>query len=137
VIRLRKSKQGDEDEVKACYEKSISIHQPWTYPPKNYKDYLAEEGRYFLCLDPTGEIVGTLSISGIVRGYFQSGYLGYEVFSPHDRKGYMFAGIKLLINEAFTTLNLHRLEASSLKIKALLGWCPLQVLQGKGFPKAT
>jgi ribosomal-protein-alanine N-acetyltransferase len=66
----------------------------------------------FLCLKSTQEIVGTFNISNIVRGYFQSAYLGYEVFSPHQRKGYMSQGLKLLLHYAFTELNLHRLEAN-------------------------
>ncbi len=103
---------GDKIKIMECYERSASIHQPWAYPPENYDNYLSQIGRYFLCLKLTGEIVGTFNISGIVRGYFQSGYLGYEVFSPHGRKGHMAEGMQLLLNEAFKNLNLHRLEAN-------------------------
>jgi ribosomal-protein-alanine N-acetyltransferase len=65
-----------------------------------------------LCLSSTGEIVGTFSISNIVRGYFHSAYLGYEAFVPHQGKGHMRAGMELLLDHAFSELNLHRLEAN-------------------------
>jgi ribosomal-protein-alanine N-acetyltransferase len=42
----------------------------------------------------------------------KSAYLGYEVFSPYEGKGYMTEGIQLLLHEVFTTLKLHRLEAN-------------------------
>lgn len=112
MLFLRKPKHEDLDEIKASYERSISIHSPWVYPPKDYNAYLAEENRYFLCLENTHEIVGTFNISEVVRGYFQSAYLGYAAFSPHHRKGYMTKGMKLLVTEAFVTLNLHRLEVN-------------------------
>jgi len=73
---------------------------------------LSQPERRFLCLESTGEIVGTFNISNIVRGYFHSAYLGYEVFVPHQRKGYMRTGLDLLLQYAFFELNLHRLEAN-------------------------
>ena len=112
MVVLRKPRIEDKAEVESCYSKSVSIHGPWVYPPNSYDSYLADEGRYFLCLKETGSIVGTFNISGIVRGYFQSGYLGYEVFYPYNGKGYMAEGISLLLKEAFSVLNLHRLEAN-------------------------
>ena len=112
MLLLRKPTLEDEIEIKECYRTSKSIHLPWAYPPKNYDDYLSQDGRYFLYLESSGMIVGTLNISGVVRGYFQSAYLSYEVFAPHQRKGYMSVGLRLLIAEAFSNLNLHRLEAN-------------------------
>lgn len=112
MLLLRKPKSEDEGEIKESYRVSESIHRPWVYPLKNYADYLSQDGRYFLCLESSGTIVGTFHISGIVRGYFQSAYLSYEVFAPHQRKGYMSVGLRLLIAEAFSILKLHRLEAN-------------------------
>lgn len=112
MLYLRKPILEDLDEIKSLYERSSSLHNPWTPPPKDYNTYLSQEGRYFLCLEETGDIVGTFNISGIVRGYFQSAYLGYEVFSPYNGKGFMHIGLELIIIEAFGSLNLHRLEAN-------------------------
>lgn len=112
MLTLRKPNFDDLAKIKELYEKSISIHNPWVYAPENYQTYLEQENRYFVCLSETDDIVGTFNISGIVRGYFQSAYLGYEVFCPYQGKGYMSEGIKLLLKEAFESLNLHRLEAN-------------------------
>jgi [ribosomal protein S5]-alanine N-acetyltransferase len=109
---LRKPKLDDLAEVKELYEQSISLHNPWGYAPKDYEAYLKQENRYFLCSSENGKIIGTFNISGIVRGYFQSAYLGYEVFYPYQGKGNMSKGIALLLKEAFEELNLHRLEAN-------------------------
>lgn len=111
-LSLRKPTPGDKAEIERNYRNSTSLHKPWTFPPKSYENYLTEEGRYFLCLKATGAIVGTFNISGIVRGLFQSAYLGYEVFSPYDGKGYMTTGLRLIVETAFSELNLHRLEAN-------------------------
>jgi len=112
MVVLRKAKISDLAEVKELYEQSVSLHNPWVYAPKDYEAYLQQEHRYFICLSENGKIVGTFNISGIVRGYFQSAYLGYEVFNPYQGKGYMSKGILLLLKEAFEELNLHRLEAN-------------------------
>jgi [ribosomal protein S5]-alanine N-acetyltransferase len=112
MLILRKPKLDDLAEVKALYEQSVTVHHPWVFAPADYKVYLNQESRYFLCSSESGKIVGTFNISGIVRGYFQSAYLGYEVFSPYQKKGLMSKGIVLLLREAFEVLNLHRLEAN-------------------------
>tara|TARA_R110002167_G_scaffold188684_1_gene390719 strand:- start:221 stop:721 length:501 start_codon:yes stop_codon:yes gene_type:complete len=112
VVLLRKPKAEDIIEIKYLYESSITFHQPWTCAPINYENYIQQDGRYFACASDTGKIVGAFHISGILRGYFQSAFLGYEVFHPYQGKGYMSKGLKLIITEAFDNLNLHRLEAN-------------------------
>ncbi len=112
MVFLREQKVSDFEEIKELYEKSKSLHNPWSYAPVDYEAYLKQENRYFLCSSENGNIIGTFNISGIVRGYFQSAYLGYEVFKPYEGKGYMSKGILLLLQEAFENLHLHRLEAN-------------------------
>lgn len=112
MVTLRKAKPDDINKVKKLYAQSISLHNPWVFAPQDYDAYLNQENRYFVCLPESGEIIGAFNISGIVRGYFQSAYLGYEVFSPYQGKGYMSKGITLLLKEAFEGLSLHRLEAN-------------------------
>jgi len=112
LLYLRKPDQTDLEVVKSLYENSIGLHKPWTFVPIDYQAYLFDHGRYFLCLQSSNEIVGTFCISGIVRGLFQSAYLGYEIFVPHENKGFMRVGLKLMIDQAFGVLNLHRLEAN-------------------------
>ena len=112
TLYLRKPRQEDIESLIKLYESSTSLHQPWVYPPDDLVQYIAEPYRYLLCLEGDENIAGTFNISGVVRGYFQSAYLGYEVFRPYDKQGFMRKGIQLLIDKAFGELHLHRLEAN-------------------------
>lgn len=112
MLYLRRPVASDENIIRECYKRSVSLHHPWAFEPKDYSAYLSQSERFFLCLQDSHEIVGTFNISNIIRGYFESAYLGYEVFCPHQHKGYMSAGLKLLLEQAFTVLQLHRLEAN-------------------------
>jgi len=112
TVYLRKPNISDLEEIEKSYKKSQTLHHPWTYPPTDFQHYLQQEGRYFLCLTETHQIIGTFNISNIIRGYLHSAYLGYEGFEPFQGHGYMRLGINLLLNEAFHVLNLHRLEAN-------------------------
>ena len=67
---------------------------------------------YLICLRGSGEIVGVVNISEIVRGGFQSAYLGYYAFEPFAGTGLMREGLAKVINHAFTSMKLHRLEAN-------------------------
>jgi ribosomal-protein-alanine N-acetyltransferase len=60
----------------------------------------------------SGKLVGVINISEIVRGIFHSGYLGYYMFEPYQRQGFMVAGLSTAIGRAFRVLGLHRLEAN-------------------------
>ncbi|MGT2552393.1 GNAT family N-acetyltransferase [Acinetobacter geminorum] len=112
LVYLRKPKKSDLVEIQAAYERSVQLHQPWTYPPADFQRYLEQEHRYFVCLTQDHSIVGTFNISNVIRGHFYSAYLGYEAFHPYQGHGYMKQGLKLLLKEAFEKLNLHRLEAN-------------------------
>jgi ribosomal-protein-alanine N-acetyltransferase len=56
--------------------------------------------------------VGVVDLSEIVRGYFQSAYLGYFAFEPHAGRGLMREGLAQVVQHAFETMALHRLEAN-------------------------
>jgi ribosomal-protein-alanine N-acetyltransferase len=59
-----------------------------------------------------GILAGTISISEIVRGNFQSGYLGYYAFSPYNGRGYMTLGLRAVLADAFRKRGFNRLEAN-------------------------
>ncbi|MES2672727.1 MAG: GNAT family protein [Pseudomonadota bacterium] len=111
-IYLRKPDFTDQEEIIAAFTRSVDLHNPWTYSPDDYEKYLSQPYRYFVCHKKTHAILGSYNISEIVRGWFQSAYLGYEVFAPHQRQGFMTQGMTLILEEAFAKLNLHRLEAN-------------------------
>ncbi len=47
-----------------------------------------------------------------MRGLFQNAFLGFYAVADYAGKGYMSAGLKLVIREIFTELKLHRIEAN-------------------------
>ncbi|MBP7263837.1 MAG: GNAT family N-acetyltransferase [Spirochaetia bacterium] len=60
----------------------------------------------------TGELLGDLSLSAIVRGPFQSCYLGYKLGRRHTGRGYMTEALAAFVRVAFGSLKLHRIEAN-------------------------
>ncbi len=58
------------------------------------------------------DLVGYFSLGEIVRGALKSAFLGYWGVLPHTSRGYMSAGMELLLRHAFRTTRLHRLEAN-------------------------
>jgi ribosomal-protein-alanine N-acetyltransferase len=67
---------------------------------------------YFIRLRASGELIGVINVSEIVRGAFRSAYVGFYAFAPYHRQGYMAEGLQLVIGAAFRRLRLHRLEAN-------------------------
>lgn len=108
-----------EQEFLAAVVRSRRLHGPWVTAPSSsaeYRLYLKERTgprhiKYFVC-DELGGLCGVINLSEIVRGSFQSAYLGYYALMPHAGKGYMSAGLELVIARAFGELDLHRLEAN-------------------------
>lgn len=58
------------------------------------------------------KIIGTVSVSNIVKGPFQSCFLGYRVDENENGKGYATEGIKAVVDYTFNTIGLHRIEAN-------------------------
>jgi len=52
------------------------------------------------------------TISQIVRGAFQSAYLGYYAHEAHARQGFMREAIEQVLDHSFSALGLHRVEAN-------------------------
>ena len=64
------------------------------------------------CEGRDGAIVGVFNVSQIVRGLFQSAFLGYYAHARHAGRGYMRAALPLVVEYAFGPLALHRIEAN-------------------------
>lgn len=65
-----------------------------------------------ICRKEDGAIMGSIAISQIVRGFFRSAYLGYQIGEEFSGQGYMTEAIQLALRYAFVNLKLHRLEAN-------------------------
>jgi len=61
-----------------------------------------------------GEAAGTLEISEVARGPFQSAYLGYWVTRTHNGRGIATTAVAKAVENAFSSLGLHRLQAATL-----------------------
>jgi ribosomal-protein-alanine N-acetyltransferase len=68
--------------------------------------------RFLIRLIEDRSIIGAVDVGGIVRGAFQSAYLGYWLAAAHTGKGYMSEAVLLALRHGFETLGLHRLEAN-------------------------
>jgi ribosomal-protein-alanine N-acetyltransferase len=119
-VELRDLALSDREAFLEMVRESRALHRPWTYPPERadqFDDLVSRTVRDdFACLVTTlvgsGEIVGIFTISQIVRGYFQSAYLGYYASARHAGKGLMGESMLLVLDHAFGPLALHRLEAN-------------------------
>jgi [ribosomal protein S5]-alanine N-acetyltransferase len=61
-------------------------------------------------LDDT--LMGEVSLGSVLRGPFQSAFIGYWIDEKHAGNGYTPEGVTLVIRYGFETLGLHRLEAA-------------------------
>jgi ribosomal-protein-alanine N-acetyltransferase len=119
-VVLRDLAHADREAFLQMVRESRDLHQPWTYPPERadqFDDLVNRAGRDdFVCLAAVraddGDLVGVFTISQIVRGYFQSAYLGYYASARHAGKGLMGESMALVLDHAFGPLSLHRLEAN-------------------------
>jgi ribosomal-protein-alanine N-acetyltransferase len=119
-VLLRDLVSADREAFVRMVRESRELHRPWTYPPERadqFEDLVARAGRddfvcLAACLVEDGDLVGIFTISQIVRGYFQSAYLGYYAGARHAGKGLMREAMELVLDYAFGALALHRLEAN-------------------------
>ena len=57
-------------------------------------------------------VVGSCSLSNIVRGVFQACYMGYSVAKSYEGRGYMKQVVSHAIDYAFDEIGLHRIIAN-------------------------
>lgn len=66
-------------------------------------------------LDEAGDVVGRITLSGIVRGSFQSCSVGYWVAPDVNGRGYATDALRAVTAFAFGELDLHRVQAEALR----------------------
>lgn len=99
---------------------SMSLHRGWVHPPtqpeKVIELAMTRQGptNYGFVIHEHGSstVAGYIEISNIVRGPFQSGYLGYYMFKGYEHRGYMKWALGAVMKTAWKKLKLHRLEAN-------------------------
>jgi [ribosomal protein S5]-alanine N-acetyltransferase len=136
-VWLSRPSREDAREFIAEVQASRSLQAPWVFPAdtrQRFDAYLEQTARddrasYLIRHGECGGLIGFANISNIVRGALQSGYLGYGAFASHAGRGLMTAGLRAVLDAAFTDLGLHRVEANiqpantrSLAIASRLGF---------------
>lgn len=128
-VFLRRPTPDDFEEYTALRRASADFLRPWEpRPPRGpgavnplsregYERWLADANtehrqRTLICLVRTGAIAGGINLNEIVRGPFQSCFVGYWVGAPHARQGIASHALPLMLGYAFDTLGLHRVEAN-------------------------
>jgi ribosomal-protein-alanine N-acetyltransferase len=119
-ITIRQPTLADMKPFLAAVRGSRGLHRPWVRAPDTPAEFRAYLGRmappahhaFLVCRRDTHGIVGVINLSNVVRGSFQSGYLGYYAFAGHERQGLMRQGLEAVVSHAFRSLKLHRLEAA-------------------------
>lgn len=100
---------------------SRDLHRGWVSPPSTKEAFAAYIKRaadlptyksFWVRCAKTDTLAGVFNVSEIVRGAFNSAYLGYYAFVPLAGRGYMATGIRLVLKQIFMRLRLHRIEAN-------------------------
>lgn len=59
-------------------------------------------------------VIGRISVSGIVRGIWQNGFIGYSIAHDMANRGFMSEALRRVVLYSFADLALHRVQASIL-----------------------
>lgn len=79
------------------------------------EDRRIEGGVLFGIFEREGEpekLWGRISVSGIMRGIWQNGFVGYSIAGGRSGRGYMTEALNRVVRFGFDDLSLHRLQAS-------------------------
>jgi [ribosomal protein S5]-alanine N-acetyltransferase len=98
---------------------------------RSHQEIANDEAYPFLIFRDNGVLVGGLTLGQIKRAVVQSGTLGYWIGAAHARQGLMSAAVRAIIGYGFTTLRLHRIEASCLPNNK----ASIRLLERMGFTK--
>lgn len=75
------------------------------------------------------KLIGMITLNEIIRGCFQSAFVGYKIHKNYINQGYMTESLKAVVAYGFNEMKLHRIEAnimpknlSSLKVAQKCGF---------------
>ncbi len=123
-VILRPPRAADASAFLAAVRASRKLHRAWVQAPATRSAFTAYLRRYtgtgsrrthagfLVCRADDGTPVGVFNFSEIVRGLFNSAYVGYYALAPNAGQGLMADGFVLALDRAFRVLKLHRVEAN-------------------------
>jgi [ribosomal protein S5]-alanine N-acetyltransferase len=120
---------GDAPALAELIRASRDFLAPWE--PTRQEEYFTVDGQHaviqndleqydqgsklpHVILDEAGEVVGRITLSGIVRSCFQSCSMGYWVSASNNGRGFATAAVREIVRVAFDELGLHRVQAETL-----------------------
>lgn len=127
--RIRLISPGDCEALTELQVANRDFLSPWV--PVRTEDYFTVEGQRadvqaalarhrrgeampWVILDDEGTVAGRLTLSGITRGPFQSGNMGYWVSEDRTGRGLATEAVRVAIACAYINLGLHRVQAETL-----------------------
>ncbi len=118
-MSLQRLQLGHAKQFLDAVARSAALHEPWVSPPSNmgaFCEFVEKRGGNrdisYVAVQDNLDLVGCVNLNEIVRGAFQSAFLGFYGFVPYAGQGLMKQAMRLVLVDAFTTLGLHRLEAN-------------------------
>ena len=119
-VYLRFLEETDSEEFMGLNRRSKQLHRGLVSPPTRTDQFDAMLARcarpdsvcLVVCRLVDDAIVGSINLSQIFRGGFQSAYLGYYIGAEFAGQGFTSEAVNLVLNYAFHSLKLHRLEAN-------------------------
>ncbi len=119
-VTIRPVQASDGAELVTANLASIDLHEPWVSPCRDHPSFLGylarcdgERSIGFIARErESGRIVGVVNLNEIVRGFFQSAYMGYYGMAGMNGRGLMREAVGLVVTHAFRDLGLHRVEAN-------------------------
>ena len=118
-MRLERPALRRTDDFLRAVRRSRDLHRGWVSPPSDrdkfarYVKSLRNKSREgFFVVTSNDAIAAVVNVNEIVRGSFQSAYLGYYALQPFAGRGLMRQGLQSAISVCFGELKLHRLEAN-------------------------
>lgn len=108
-------------ENEAYFKNSRGLYPPNYFTPEQQQLILEMESRrrstgkgfrFYIISKEHKAIIGDIHFNEIVRGAFQSCFVGYKVAEEYSGKGIMSEALQLASHYVFDSLELHRLEAN-------------------------
>ncbi|MDI6097717.1 GNAT family N-acetyltransferase [Actinoplanes sp. NEAU-A12] len=122
---IRLISPADAEELAALLRANREHLEPWD--PERDESYYTAAGQWQIISDlmragnalphaivEDGRIIGRVNLSNVVHGAFQSANLGYWVAADVAGRGVASAAVAAVVEAAFTTYGLHRVEAGTL-----------------------
>ena len=97
---------NEEEFNRGAFRRRLGIYHDWVARDHGYAFFIFER--------TNNQLVGAISLSHVRRGAEQSATLGYWIGMKFAMQGYMTEALNLIMNYAFETLTLHRVEAACL-----------------------